>query len=186
MFLFARGAFTVDAVRETSWALTFYVLGLPAFCCAKVATNPFHARLDTATPVKISLFCMLLNLVLNLILMQFLRQGGLALSTSICSWLNVGLLLSLNCRHLPQWSPRTLFRSGLPLLLLSLLAALGASAAVKVLQRPGLLPPGAPPLVQGALLLLLPAIAGGLIYLLGGLVSRRPELRDFRQIIQRR
>jgi putative peptidoglycan lipid II flippase len=186
MLLFARGAFTAEAVRETCWALSFYILGLPAFCCAKVATNPFHARLDTTTPVKVAIFCMVLNLVLNLILMQFLRQGGLALSTSICSWLNVILLLRLNRRHLPQWSPMTLLRDGLLLLKLALLAALGATVTVKVLQRPGLLPPAASPLVHNAILLLLPAIIGGLIYLFGGLLIRRPELHEFRQIIQRR
>ncbi len=187
VLLFARGAFTAEAVRESSWALSFYVLGLPAFCCAKVATNPFHARLDTKTPVKIALLCMVTNLILNLILMQFLRQGGLALSTSICSWLNVFLLLSLNRRHLPQWSPARLFRAGLPLLLLALLAGFAAAVALQLLQRqPGWFSSIGPRWWQNALLLLLPSLAGGLVYGLGGIASRRPETQEIRQIIYQR
>ena len=93
--LFERGTFGPDATAETAWTLLFYLIGIPAFVAAKVATTPYHARQDTKTPVKIAGACLALNVVLNLVLMQFLRQGGLALATSICSWVNVSLLLLL-------------------------------------------------------------------------------------------
>ncbi len=91
--LFEHGLFDASGTRETMWALMFYLPGIPAFVCAKVAITPFYARRDTSTPVRIMSVCLALNIVLNLILMQFLRQGGLALATSICSYLNVFLLL---------------------------------------------------------------------------------------------
>ncbi|MCF7855207.1 MAG: murein biosynthesis integral membrane protein MurJ [Candidatus Pacebacteria bacterium] len=91
--LFERGSFDQAATRETAWTLLFYVWGIPAFVCAKVAVAPFHARQDTRTPVRIAVLCLALNVVLNIVLMQFLRQGGLALSTAICSYVNFFLLM---------------------------------------------------------------------------------------------
>lgn len=90
---FLRGNFTRQDADATAWALLFYLPGIPAFVIAKFAVTPFHARKNTRTPVVIAIFCLTVNVVLNLILMQFLAQGGLALATSLCSWLNVGLLL---------------------------------------------------------------------------------------------
>lgn len=91
--LFERGAFSARDTAETVWALLFYLPGIPAFACAKVATTPFHAAHDTRTPVRIAAVCLAVNVVLNLSLMPFLEQGGLALATTISSWLNVTLLL---------------------------------------------------------------------------------------------
>ena len=45
------------------------------------------------TPMYVSVFCIAVNLVLNLILMVPLRQGGLALATVISSYLNNLILL---------------------------------------------------------------------------------------------
>ncbi len=126
-FLFMRGAFTWQGVEECAWALWFYLAGLPAFCCAKIATTPHHANQDMKTPVRISLVCLALNLILNLTLSRFMRQAGLALSTSICSWLNVTLLLWLARRHyLSNWSLNTTLRAAMALLVATAPAALAA------------------------------------------------------------
>jgi putative peptidoglycan lipid II flippase len=98
--LFERGGFDGESTRETVWALLFYLPGIPVFACAKVAVTPFYARQDTRTPVRIAAWCLVLNVVLNLVLMQFLAQGGLALATSICSFVNVGVLLALAFRRM--------------------------------------------------------------------------------------
>jgi putative peptidoglycan lipid II flippase len=52
----------------------------------------FFARRDTRTPVLVGIGAMVVNVILNLILMQFLAHAGLALATAIAAWLNVGLL----------------------------------------------------------------------------------------------
>ena len=93
--LFERGAFTVAATGETASVLLFYAVGIPAFVCVKIARTPYHALQNTKTPVKIAAVCVLLNLILNIILMQTMEQRGLALSTSICSWINLLFLLFL-------------------------------------------------------------------------------------------
>lgn len=91
--LFERGAFTAADSAQTSAAMVAFAAGLPAFVLVKVLQPGFFAREDTRTPVKVAAAAVLLNLVLNLILMQFLAHVGLALATAIASWAN-GLALA--------------------------------------------------------------------------------------------
>jgi putative peptidoglycan lipid II flippase len=90
--LFQRGAFGAEEARLTSHALVAYAFGLPAFVLVKVLVPGFFARGDTATPVKIGVACVALNLALNLLLMGPLLHVGVALSTSLAAWANAGLL----------------------------------------------------------------------------------------------
>jgi putative peptidoglycan lipid II flippase len=90
--LFGRGAFGEVEIRATAAALAVYATGLPAYVLAKALTPAFYAREDTATPVKISIACMIANLVLNILLMGPLLHVGIALATSLSAWLNVLLL----------------------------------------------------------------------------------------------
>ncbi len=87
------GKFGEDALAETAWAFMFYAYGVPAFAAVKISVSGFYARKDMRTPVLISLVCIALNIVLSLILMWPLRQGGIALATVISSYLNNLLLL---------------------------------------------------------------------------------------------
>ena len=82
------GKFGAREVRETAMALQAYALGIPAFAAIKVSVSMFYSRKKMATPVKISLICIVLNIVLNLILMWPLKQGGIALATVISSYVN--------------------------------------------------------------------------------------------------
>ncbi len=92
--LFERGAFSVESTRHTAFALAMYAPGLLAFAFAKIIVPTFYARKDTATPLKIGVVALALNVVLNYILMHtWLEEAGLALSTSLCAYLNVVALL---------------------------------------------------------------------------------------------
>ncbi len=90
--LFQRGSFGADASRETAHALVAFAIGLPAYVLVKVLTPSFFAREDTATPVKVAAVVMAINVALNLALVAELRHVGMALSTAIAAWCNVGLL----------------------------------------------------------------------------------------------
>ena len=92
---FQRGNFTDKSVTDTLLALAFYLPGIPFFSLVKPLAAGFYARHDTRTPVRIAWCCLALNIALNLSLMWWLRQGGLALSTSLCSFANFSLLLWL-------------------------------------------------------------------------------------------
>ncbi|MBM3554208.1 MAG: murein biosynthesis integral membrane protein MurJ [Alphaproteobacteria bacterium] len=90
--LFERGAFGPAETRATAAALVAYSMGLPGYVLVKALAPGFFARQDTATPVKIAIACVLLNLALNLVLMGPLLHVGLALSTAIASTVNAALL----------------------------------------------------------------------------------------------
>ncbi len=91
--LFEHGSFQSEGTVLTALALTFYALGLIFFAGAKIAASAFYALQDTKTPVKIAIAAMILNTVLNIILMRFLRVGGLALATSISAAFNMAALV---------------------------------------------------------------------------------------------
>jgi putative peptidoglycan lipid II flippase len=97
--LFQYGELTPHDVDMAALSLRAYSLGLVAFMLVKVLAPGYYARKDTATPVKIGIVAMLVNMVLNLLfvlpLMYYWNIGhlGLALATSVAAYLNAGLLL---------------------------------------------------------------------------------------------
>jgi putative peptidoglycan lipid II flippase len=72
--------------------LTAYALGLPAFMLIKILAPAFFSRQNTRTPVKIGIWAMVLNMVLNLLLIVPLAHMGLALATALSAWFNAGWL----------------------------------------------------------------------------------------------
>ncbi len=90
--LFEHGRFTFGASVATATTLSAFSLGLPAYVLIKVLTPGFHARGDTATPVRIAVGSMLVNLAGNVGLIWPLGVGGIALSTAIAAWVNAGAL----------------------------------------------------------------------------------------------
>src|SRR5439155_13677077 len=97
--LFQRGAFGPADTAATAAALAAYAAGLPAFVLIKVLAPAFFARHDTATPVKVAVMTMAINLALTLILMQFLAHVGIALATTTAGWLNALMLLAVLIRR---------------------------------------------------------------------------------------
>jgi putative peptidoglycan lipid II flippase len=88
--LFGRGAFDAESARLSSQSLAAYALGLPAFVLVKVLAPGFFARGDTATPVKIGVTAVALNLAMNVAFMVPLQHIGPALATSLAAIFNVG------------------------------------------------------------------------------------------------
>lgn len=97
--LFCRGAFTAADATFSAQSLAAYALGLPAFVLVKVLAPGFFARGDTATPVRIGMFILALNLALNLVLMVPLRHVGPPLATTLAAMVNVGCLGAVLARR---------------------------------------------------------------------------------------
>lgn len=91
--LFMRGAFDSTAVDLTSWALIFYSVGMIGLAGRTVITKIYYSIGDTKTPMINSTFAVLLNIVLSIVLIKPLNNGGLALSTSISYILSMIILL---------------------------------------------------------------------------------------------
>jgi len=92
---FQRGAFDRMTTLMTAEALLFYSLGLWAFSASRVMLSAFYAFQDTRTPVQVATITMIANALLSLALMGPLRHGGLALSLSLSSTVQLVLLILL-------------------------------------------------------------------------------------------
>lgn len=113
--LFLRGAFTPHDVAMASLSLSALSFGLPAFALVKVVAPAFYARQDTRTPVRAAVASMVANMALNVLfvvtlLVAWQQPGdldggwivalarvpglhmGLALASSLASYLNLALL----------------------------------------------------------------------------------------------
>lgn len=91
--LFNYGKFTNYDVIQAAASLKAYSLGLLAFIFIKILASAFYAQKNTKTPVKVAAIAMVSNILLSLILMQFLQHVGLALAVSISSTFNAVLLV---------------------------------------------------------------------------------------------
>jgi putative peptidoglycan lipid II flippase len=104
--LFQYGAMTAGDVTQASYSLRAYSLGLLAFMLIKVLAPGYYSRQDTRTPVKIGIWAMGVNMLLNLALIVPLAHAGLALATSLAAFLNAGLLLRGLLRdRVMRWQP---------------------------------------------------------------------------------
>ncbi len=122
--LFQRGLFTSQSTQATGRALLFYSLGLFAYAGSIVLTRAFYALRDTRTPVKIGVISIFVNLILDLVLMVPLKQGGIAFATSLVGMGNFCLLFFLLRRKIGLLGGKRLLKSGLKALFLSSLAIL--------------------------------------------------------------
>ena len=89
---FERGEFTSNAKILSAKALQAFAVGVPAYVLVKILTPIYFARQNTVTPVKIAIFCVFINFIFNIILMQFYQHVGIAMATAIASWVNCLLL----------------------------------------------------------------------------------------------
>ena len=91
--LFEHKAFTAESTRRAAFALVCLSPGLIAFSLANILARAFYALGDTKTPMKISIFCLVVNMVLAVALVGKLRQGGLGIANSASAVCNASILL---------------------------------------------------------------------------------------------
>jgi putative peptidoglycan lipid II flippase len=127
--LFERGAFGPEASRATAEVLAGLAIGLPAQVVAKVLAPAFFAREDTATPVRVAMAALGVNLGASLLLVPALGHVGLALALSLSSWANaLGLAWLLASDG--GLAPDPLLRRRALALLVSVLAMAGVLRAM--------------------------------------------------------
>ena len=90
--LFERGAFVSEDTFYTASVLSMFALGLPAYILIKVLITCFFAREDTKTPLYVSIVSVAANIILSLILIQSMREMGIAIATAVSAWINAFLL----------------------------------------------------------------------------------------------
>ncbi|TVS03703.1 MAG: murein biosynthesis integral membrane protein MurJ [Phycisphaerales bacterium] len=99
-------AFSDDGLARSSAVLLGYAVAVWAYSLNHVFVRAFYAHGDTMTPLKVAVGVLGLNLALNLVLIWFLREAGLAWSTAICAILQTCVLAVLVRRFTPADDPR--------------------------------------------------------------------------------
>ncbi len=99
--LFGYGSFNENSVNNSSLALYYFALGLPAFALIKVFSSFFFANHDTKTPFYISLISVILNIFISVYYFSEIGFIIIPIATSISSWFNsILLFLFLKNRQL--------------------------------------------------------------------------------------
>ncbi len=122
--LFEHGNFGPDATHRVAVTLACLAPGLLLFSMNNILARAFFALNDIKTPMKISVFCLAINLVFALTLVQWYREAGLAIANCLSAAFNTGLLIYALRRKLARLDFVGLTRN------VSILIAASASAGI--------------------------------------------------------
>ena len=96
---FEHGAFKANATHQAAAVLAAYSVGMPALFVDRIVSASFLSRGDTATPMKVTLVGVALNVLLKIALYKPLGAPGLALATAAGLWVKVAGVYALARRR---------------------------------------------------------------------------------------
>jgi putative peptidoglycan lipid II flippase len=172
--IFERGKFGPDATHRAALALACLAPGLLMFSMNNILARAFYALNDIKTPMKVSIFCLGLNLVFAVVLVrhfQMIHVGGevgLAVANTLSAAVNVSLLGYALRRKLWRLELGGLRRELVLLLLNAVLAGVVAALLSTLWERQL----GHPTLLCKIGQVFVPAAAAGLLYWLVALSLR--------------
>jgi putative peptidoglycan lipid II flippase len=111
-------------IDRAYWASIFFCLGIWAFEAQMVILRVFFVLKDTRTPAKVALAMIALNFTFNITLVWFLREGGIALATTLAAIVQCAVLLAILHRRLGRLGVRDLLAN----------AALGLLATIVMVE----------------------------------------------------
>jgi putative peptidoglycan lipid II flippase len=180
---FLSASFDYDAVRQTAFALMAYAPGLFFLGIARIIVPTFYALKDTRTPVWISFWTLLANVLFGLVLMGPFGHVGLAAALTLATLCNCLLLVWALRRKLGRLGLGGLLqcclRAMVPLLAMAL-------TVVPILRLMDWQLQGAAAFWQKAGVLCLAVGVGALIYALMCLVFGVHEVRQAWAFVQRK
>ncbi len=179
--LYQRGEFTARSTELVAWALLWYAAGLVGHSIMEVLTRAYYAQHDTKTPVIIGTIAMTLNVVFSIIFSRFfgkigwLPLGGLALANSLATALEAVVLFFVMRKRLGGMEGRWLAEgagkasaAGLAMIIaLVLWIRAAGNLSYWVIALGGVM-------------------FGGIVYGLGMLALRVPEIRSLIRLVKGR
>ena len=172
--IFERGAFTAASTERTTLALLCLAPGLVAFSTVNILSRAFFALGDTLTPMKISLACLILNLLIAIALILPLKQGGLGIANTLTSVCNAGLLFFALRKKIGRLDLAPLRATFLPLGIAGVMAGLMAWQAGQFWENAL----GHATLARKLGAVFVPATAAGLVYTALALIFKVPAAQE--------
>ena len=179
--LYQRGEFDARSTQLVAWALLWYAIGLVGHSVMEILARAFYALHDTKTPVLVGIGAMSLNVVFSVTFaalftrIGWMPHGGLALANSLATALEMVGLMILMRKRLNGINGKSIARGFAQ----AAVAALGMGIALVWWQQATA--------TSATWVVAMGGIAfGGIVYLLGMLILKVPEIRQLKEMIQRR
>ncbi|HUO08841.1 MAG TPA: murein biosynthesis integral membrane protein MurJ [Phycisphaerae bacterium] len=99
---------SVSDIDRAAWATIWFCVGIWCFETQLVILRVFYAMRDTKTPMKTAVAMVVLNFSLNITLVWFMQEGGLALATSISALVQSMVLMAILRKRLGRLGIRSL------------------------------------------------------------------------------
>ena len=180
--LFERRAFTPEATQRVALALACLAPGLLMFSMNNILARAFYALNDIKTPMKISIACLVLNLVFALWLVRSYREAGLGVANTLSAMINTALLFYALRKKMSRLEMAGLTRE---ILLLTVAAALAGTAAFGLYRFwDGKFGHATLLVKMGAVFV--PGALAGAIYWLVAILARIPSATDVANLILRK
>lgn len=77
--------FSAEGLERAALVVACFAPAVWAYSLNHVLTRAFYARGDTVTPMRVAMGMVVVNFSMNLVLIWYLREAGLALSTGLCA-----------------------------------------------------------------------------------------------------
>jgi putative peptidoglycan lipid II flippase len=171
-FLYQRGEFDERDVQLVAWALLWFAAGLVGHSIMEVLTRAFYAQQDTKTPVIIGVIAMGLNVVFSILFSRYFESigwyplGGLALANSFATALEATALFVFMRKRLNGIEGKSIadgaWRIGL--------SALGMAIGLLLWIQSSLS-------LSRWLVTLGGVVIGGIVYMVGVMVLKVPEMK---------
>jgi len=133
--VFQHGEFLAEDTTVTAWTLSFYSLGLCGYFAQHIVTRAFYATQDSKAPAITAAIAVVINVALNLILLWPLGTGGLALSTAICSYVQVVILFRVLSKRYGDSMLQDIGPLAVKTILGTVLMALAALGALQLMRH---------------------------------------------------
>lgn len=179
--LYQRGEFDERSVGLVTWALLWYAAGLVGHSIMEVLTRAFYAQQDTRTPVIIGTIAMVLNVVFSFTFSRYFAQigwfplGGLALANSLATALEATALFIFMRKRLNGIEGKSIADGVWRVSLSALGMGIGLGMWIQVTGG-----------MNRWLVALGGVVLGGIVYLLGVLILKVPEIKILIDSVKRR
>jgi putative peptidoglycan lipid II flippase len=184
--IFERGEFSAGSTARVAFALACLAPGLVLFSAVNICARAFYALGDTRTPMRISVVCLGVNLVLTVALLFLFKpgykQGALGVANSMSACVNAALLVYALRRRVGRLDFGEFWSSLIPM------AAAGVLAGLTAWFTSGLWEQHVGPAALGAKIgeVFVPATAAACVYCATAWWLKVPSAREIAGLLAKR